>query len=1026
MTRIKYLLLKSFLGTLFSAAFLGSAMALPSGATSGTLSEAEPSLIFEGLIPAGANVASTQGAYPCQTGLVECDSYPLTVNLSEQWRAENPDETIAFELTHSNGDCFELYVYDLDNNQVAGQDITECADVLSIEFALSELPNGNYLVDVVPFLVDPAVYTVKADLSGFELDYSVVAPASDSERPQVVVAVLDSNINPYHDFYYAGSPIYPNGRPSSVTTEVLDALGVKEENRVTLTRGGTFAENVAADQAFWSRVVKDERYHFVGTNIVAVSHAGDGVPVLVPTAEKSAHGVGTSAAVLDANPDAIIFFVETEGAIASQVSEAEAFDEPLVDVISTSYGAAVPSTGFQLPEEGSMHRSYEGVVLGGKLHFSSAGNNIGLSNTRSGAGPWWSIGVSGIEENSSEGETFFSGNLPDFVSDFTQKLPYCTDCTSEYDGSVRGTSFSTPRAAGLASKVILEARRRLGHVGGIVEGAELPVLAKGRGVEVSNWFVRRALEESAWVPTLDDFDAQAAADDLAEPYRRGVIPLYPGIALPINPAAPWLQLAWGDLTTHADKGVVAAALAHLGLGPAADLRSKEQGFCDFQTQILLQRKLYFDQIVSNVPFSVLGNDRTGRTPDNDPFLFCASRAPNAPASNDPGGNGWDSAGDMDGDAVPNDTDNCPFEPNPGQSDADGDGKGDACDDDFIDTNTVPVADDIDIVVEFETPLAVTLVGRDEDEGDVLSYLIVSQPTHGTVGVPNGNQVVYTPDDDFKGSDSFTYKVNDGKDDSNTATVRITVNSENNGGGGDLVELIAEIVCTVDGTDSFTYHCDASGSHYWDGQTETPLNAPRFDFYAGDNEGQEQLDLGVAQASFTYSQAGPYQPLVVVRDGARSDSASTSIDVELTVTVTDDPVNAARLRIAEGFSAAGAAPHTVRFDAGASTTAPGYSISNYAWYFEGQGEGVQPNLSGPNLAVVDYTYTRAGTYKPTVVITFSNGTPSEEQVSIAKSTVSASKQPSTPAAPQQTAGGGLGGSLLIGLLAAAAIRRRVLH
>jgi hypothetical protein len=111
-----------------------------------------------------------------------------------------------------------------------------------------------------------------------------------------------------------------------------------------------------------------------------------------------------------------------------------------------------------LPEYRAFEHSYEGVVSRGKLHFSSAGNGPGVSALRAGAGPWWSIGISGIEEGSSEGDTLLSGNLPDFVSDFDQTLPYCTTCESGLDGAA-GTSFSTPRSAGLTSALLLDVRR---------------------------------------------------------------------------------------------------------------------------------------------------------------------------------------------------------------------------------------------------------------------------------------------------------------------------------------------------------------------------------------------------------------------------------------------------------------------------------------------------------------------------------------------------------------------------------------
>ena len=61
------------------------------------------------------------------------------------------------------------------------------------------------------------------------------------------------------------------------------------------------------------------------------------------------------------------------------------------------------------------------------------------------------------------------------------------------------------------------------------------------------------------------------------------------------------------------------------------------------------------------------------------------------------------------------------------------------------------------------------------DGPSLIYLRVAQAQHGSVVIGADGSYIYTPDAGFAGTDSFTYKANDGTRDSNIATVSITVN-----------------------------------------------------------------------------------------------------------------------------------------------------------------------------------------------------------------------------------------------------------
>ncbi|HMC70204.1 MAG TPA: Ig-like domain-containing protein, partial [Mycobacteriales bacterium] len=58
-------------------------------------------------------------------------------------------------------------------------------------------------------------------------------------------------------------------------------------------------------------------------------------------------------------------------------------------------------------------------------------------------------------------------------------------------------------------------------------------------------------------------------------------------------------------------------------------------------------------------------------------------------------------------------------------------------------------------------------------GGTLTYTIVTGPFHGTLTGSGANQT-YTPAPDFNGTDTFTWRVNDGTNNSNTSTMTITV------------------------------------------------------------------------------------------------------------------------------------------------------------------------------------------------------------------------------------------------------------
>ena len=87
-------------------------------------------------------------------------------------------------------------------------------------------------------------------------------------------------------------------------------------------------------------------------------------------------------------------------------------------------------------------------------------------------------------------------------------------------------------------------------------------------------------------------------------------------------------------------------------------------------------------------------------------------------------------------------------------------------------NTPPVATTSSGKAFSDVTTNITLKAVDQD-GDNLTYTLITSPSNGTASITDG-VLIYTSNSGFTGSDTITYKVNDGLSDSNEAQLQINV------------------------------------------------------------------------------------------------------------------------------------------------------------------------------------------------------------------------------------------------------------
>ena len=168
-------------------------------------------------------------------------------------------------------------------------------------------------------------------------------------------------------------------------------------------------------------------------------------------------------------------------------------------------------------------------------------------------------------------------------------------------------------------------------------------------------------------------------------------------------------------------------------------------------------------------------------------------------------------------------------------------------------NDAPIADDGTISTDEDVPADIILSASDI-ENDLLTYLIIDEPLHGTLLI-SGPDIIYTPNLNYNGLDSFTFNVNDGLLESNIAKITIIINAINDApvadaGGPYLGD--ESISLTLDASKSFDidgdqlqYRWDFNNDAIWD----TDWSTNPFISHTWDDDYSGEINVEITDGEF---------------------------------------------------------------------------------------------------------------------------------------------------------------------------------
>ncbi|MDQ3914414.1 MAG: S8/S53 family peptidase [Actinomycetota bacterium] len=301
------------------------------------------------------------------------------------------------------------------------------------------------------------------------------APPKRAPRPEAVVALIDTGINPYSPAFRDTSPLARRHPSTYLPGYPKDAIALR------LTLGAPYEEAFERDEAVWKSIQSGKLYWIPGTRIVgAVSMGAGGTscpsPVQVPPVGAFLQGQCAEHKILDDHGHGSMTASRAAGAPSSLAPGARivaieglgarsvewAADQGWIDVQSNSWLSLVPP-----PAPSGVTEAFSRAATK-MLTLAASGNGTaylaGVAPTPTYLLSTAPPGVVLVGGHDNGKTTLWSGSPPHVVADAYAGMTAIARSLEEMrpDPIACCTSAASPYAAGGALAVIAEARRLLG------------------------------------------------------------------------------------------------------------------------------------------------------------------------------------------------------------------------------------------------------------------------------------------------------------------------------------------------------------------------------------------------------------------------------------------------------------------------------------------------------------------------------------------------------------------------------------